>query len=555
MQQGIVRLRGALIAAWEDDLRAVRQDSFDVGKGRETLVFTQRLYGLISALRPQIQKAWGPGNHVHVVDAQEIGGPGPRVSQSRIRLRNHGDFVAVELFSYADGASSPNRGAGLDRELSLAGVEPLAAVNELYRLAIDFLQVALNLDLMLAGSSWLYEHVAAVEFVASGRWPTVGEVYRKATREFAVGDSFEAMLALVAARVEAEHANGSGGNGGAEDTVEMRLSIDQLQRYLDPQPDLENFVRVVHVAVAADVEDRRVTSAAIAEELGFDSLTTVKVGRLVCGEVDVVREAEFTPDYSEWSFLPSYNVHFFRRAHTIDDFVAVQRTLAPHAASEAITPAAGLPALKLEEGSSLPDGIVTFLMTDVVESTLLWLQSRAAMYQAMRHHDLLLTAAIEGSGGVVLKERGEGDSFFAVFQRATDAVGAAVAIQRAIQGEQWPEGVSIAVRVSVLTGEADSSDRDYRSPAVNRCAKLRRRAVGNQILVSETTYSIVADILSDDIRLVSVGKRLLEGHERPEEVYVVQHPDVRLEGEVAPDEIFPTLSVLPGLQQAEPGLA
>ncbi|HEV2415889.1 MAG TPA: adenylate/guanylate cyclase domain-containing protein [Candidatus Dormibacteraeota bacterium] len=554
MQPGIVGLRGALIAAWEDDLRAVRQDSFDVGKGREPLVFTQRLYGLISNLRPQIQKAWGPGNHVHVVDAQEIGGPGPRVSQSRVRLRNHGDFVAVELFSYADGASHSNRGAGLDRELNLVGIEPLAVVRELYRLAIDFLQVALNIDLMLSGSAWLYEHVAAAEFVASGRWPNVGEVYRKAAREFAVGESFEAVQELVAAPLEADHANGS---APVNDTVEMRLSIEQLQRYLDPQPDLESFVRVVHVAVAADVEDRRVTSAAIAEELGLDLLGTTKAGRLVSGEVDVVREAEFLPDFSEWSFLPSYNVHFFRRAHTIDDFLAVQRTLAPHSTGEATTPPAGMPVLKIEEGSTLPDGIVTFLMTDVVESTLLWLQSRAAMYQAMRQHDQLLTAAIEASGGVVLKERGEGDSFFAVFQRATDAVGAAVEIQRAVQGEQWPQGVSLAVRVSVLTGEADSSDRDYRSPAVNRCAKLRRRAVGNQILVSETTYSIVADILRHDIRLVSVGKRLLEGHERPEEVYVVQHPEVRLEAEVAADEIFPTLSVLPGLQeqQAEPGLA
>jgi len=79
--------------------------------------------------------------------------------------------------------------------------------------------------------------------------------------------------------------------------------------------------------------------------------------------------------------------------------------------------------------------------------------------------------------------------------------------------------------------------------------QLRRRAVGDQILVSESTYSIVADILRDDIRLVSVGKRLLEGHDRPEEIYVVQHPAVRLEAEVAPDELFPTLSVLPGVEE------
>ena len=156
----------------------------------------------------------------------------------------------------------------------------------------------------------------------------------------------------------------------------------------------------------------------------------------------------------------------------------------------------------------------------------------------MRRHDQLLTSAIEANGGIVLKERGEGDSFFAVFLRATDAVVAAVEGQMAIQSERWPDGLRLAVRMAVLTGEADAADRDYRSPAVNRCAKLRRLSVGRQIVVSETTYSIVADILRGDIRLVSVGKRRLEGHDRPEEVYVVEHPEVSLEGAVAEDEVL-----------------
>ena len=62
--------------------------------------------------------------------------------------------------------------------------------------------------------------------------------------------------------------------------------------------------------------------------------------------------------------------------------------------------------------------------------------------------------------------------------------------------------------------------------------------MGNQILVSETTYTIVADILRSDIQLVSVGKRRLEGHDRPEEVYVVQHSEVTLEAAVAEDEVL-----------------
>lgn len=541
MQPGIVGLRGGIIASWEGDLRAVRQDAFDVGRGREALLFTQRFYGLITTLRPLIQRAGGPGKHVHVADVTDFDGPGPRVSQSRIRLRNHGELVSVELFTYADGNSQAIENPDLVRNIQVVDVEPLALVSDLYRLAVDFLQLALNADLGLSGSPWLYEHTAAALFNSTGEWPSVGDVYRRAAREFAVVDSFESFLEMLTA----------GGLGGPNrESHEMKLSLEQLSGFLEPQPDLDNFVRVVLLAVAADQEDRSVSSADVGAALGLDALATIKLGRLLSEEPDVVREAEFAPDYASWTFLPSYNVHFFRRVHTIDDFLAVERSLEVRPGSDGHGPLPTSVAIKVaEEETSLPDGIVTFFMTDVVESTLLWLQSRALMYQAMRRHDQLLAGAIEANGGFVLKERGEGDSFFAVFQRATDAVAAAVDAQRAIQSEEWPQGLSLAVRIAVLTGEADASDRDYRSPAVNRCAKLRRRAVGDQILVSETTYAIVADILRDDIRLVSVGQRVLEGHDRPEEVFVVQHPDLQLESVVAPDESMPTLTVLPGVME------
>jgi class 3 adenylate cyclase len=137
----------------------------------------------------------------------------------------------------------------------------------------------------------------------------------------------------------------------------------------------------------------------------------------------------------------------------------------------------------------------------------------------------------------VLKERGEGDSFFAVFNRPTDALVAALDAQTGLMSEHWADKIPLTVRMAILTGEADAQDRDYRSPAVNRCAKLRRRAVGNQILVSETTASIVADILRPDMQLSSVGKRRLDGHDRAEEVYVLLHADVRLEAAVPEDEI------------------
>jgi class 3 adenylate cyclase len=533
VQPGIVGLRGAITAAWEEDLRAVRQDRYDTAAGKEALAFIQRIYSLVSDLRAPIQKAWGPGGHVHVVDSANVTGPGPRVSQTRIKLRNHGDLVVVEAFTYTDGTARHNPSLSLDREIRVVGTGALSFVQELYRTTADFLQVALNLDLSLGASSWLYEQAVANYFVATGTWPAVGEVYQRVTREFAVEDSFERVVAMFGPLPES-----NGHNGSADAGASVALSVEQLHRCRDTQGDLENFVQAVRMAVTADQENRRLTSEEVSRELSLEELSTAKLGRLLASSPEVCREGEFAADFGVWSVQPSYNVHFFRRANTIDEYVVVAARIGAKSDSDAARGSRPPTPIGVETASTLPDGIVTFLMTDVVESTALWIQGRAQMYSVMRRHDQLLTAAIESNGGIVLKERGEGDSFFAVFLRATDAVVAALDAQKALLAEPWAGQIRISVRMAILTGEADAQDRDYRSPAVNRCAKLRRRAVGNQVLVSESTYSIVADILRDDVRLVGIGKRRLEGHERPEEIYVLQHPEVALETVVAEDEVL-----------------
>jgi class 3 adenylate cyclase len=532
VQPGIVGLRGAITAAWEEDLRAVRQDRYDTAAGKEALAFIQRCYSLVSHLRPPIQKAWGSGGHVHVVDSSNVTGPGPRVSQTRIKLRNHGDLVVVEAFTYVDGTAKHNSSLGLDREIRVVGTGALGFVQELYRTTVDFLQVALNLDLALGGSAWLYEQAVANHFVATGTWPVAGDVYQKVTRELAVEDSFERVVAMFGPLPESNGHNGSTGGD-----AEVMLTVEQLHRCRDTQRDIENFVQAVRMAVTADQENRRLGSEEVSRELTLEPLSTIKLGRMLASSHEVCREGEFAPDFATWSVLPSYNVHFFRRANTIDEYVVVAARIGAKSDSDGARGSRPPTPIGVETASTLPDGIVTFLMTDVVESTALWIQGRAQMYSVMRRHDQLLTAAIESNGGIVLKERGEGDSFFAVFPRATDAVVAALDAQKAIVSEPWRE-IRISVRMAVLTGEADAQDRDYRSPAVNRCAKLRRRAVGNQVLVSESTHSIVADILRDDVRLVSIGKRRLEGHERPEEIYVLQHSEVALEMVVAEDEVL-----------------
>ncbi len=535
MQPGIVGLRGAITAAWEDDLRAVREDRYDTAVGKEALAFIQRCYSLVSDLRAPIQKAWGSGGHVHVADSANVTGPGPRVSQTRIKLRNHGELVVVEAFTYVDGTAKHNPSLGLDREIRVVGTGTLGFVQELYRTTVDFLQVALNLDLALGGSAWLYEQAIADHFVATGKWPLIGDLYQRVTRELAVEDSFERVVAMFGH--SAENGEGTNGFGAAGADIEVALTVEELHRCRDTQGDLENLVQAVRMAVTADQENRPLTSEEVSRELTLEELSIIKLGRLLALSPEVCREGEFSTDYQTWSVLPSYNVHFFRRANTIDEFVVVAARIGAKSDADLVRGSRPPTPIGAETATTLPDGIVTFLMTDVVESTALWIQGRAQMYSVMRRHDQLLTAAIESNGGIVLKERGEGDSFFAVFLRATDAVVAALDAQKAILSEPWRDEIRISVRMAVLTGEADAQDRDYRSPAVNRCAKLRRRAVGSQVLVSETTYSIVADILRDDVQLVSIGKRRLEGHERPEEIYVLRHPEVALETVVAEDQI------------------
>ena len=53
----------------------------------------------------------------------------------------------------------------------------------------------------------------------------------------------------------------------------------------------------------------------------------------------------------------------------------------------------------------LPSGTVTFLFTDVVDSTRLWEVATDAMREAMAQHDALIDSLVEQHGGVVVRPR------------------------------------------------------------------------------------------------------------------------------------------------------
>jgi predicted ATPase/class 3 adenylate cyclase len=174
--------------------------------------------------------------------------------------------------------------------------------------------------------------------------------------------------------------------------------------------------------------------------------------------------------------------------------------------------------------------MVTFLLTDVQRSTFLWESVPEAMGTAIRRHYELLDTAITLHNGVRPQEQGEGDSVVAAFACASDALAAALDIQRAFGAEDWPGGAELELRVALHTAQAQLRDEvNYFGPAVNRCARLRAVAHGGQVVLSKTTRDLVVDRLPDGAQLADLGVHRLRDLDQPEHVFGLLHADLPAE--------------------------
>ncbi|MFC1996109.1 tetratricopeptide repeat protein [Chloroflexota bacterium] len=179
--------------------------------------------------------------------------------------------------------------------------------------------------------------------------------------------------------------------------------------------------------------------------------------------------------------------------------------------------------------SELPSGTVTFLFTDIQDSTPLWEQHPAAMSRVLARHDELIEDLVQQHNGFPVRPRGEGDSRFIVFPRAIDSVIAASAIQKALHAEPWPEQIPLLVRMALHTGEGEFRSGDYYGTAVNRCARLRGLSHGGQTLISQSTYELVVDALHEDLSFKDLGEKHLKGLSRPEHVFQLIIPGLPTE--------------------------
>ncbi len=166
---------------------------------------------------------------------------------------------------------------------------------------------------------------------------------------------------------------------------------------------------------------------------------------------------------------------------------------------------------------TLPTGTVTFLFTDIEGSTRLMQEVGERYVKAQTDHHEILRSAFTGSRGREL--RTEGDSFFAVFESAVDACGAAATAQAAFGEHDWPEGVTLRVRVGLHTGEAPLVGNEYIGLDVHHAARVAASAHGGQVVVSETTRALVEEHLPDGLSLRDLGTHRLKDLARPERLY------------------------------------
>jgi len=171
--------------------------------------------------------------------------------------------------------------------------------------------------------------------------------------------------------------------------------------------------------------------------------------------------------------------------------------------------------------TSLPTGLVTFLMTDIERSTeLLRRIGKDSYTTVLATHQEILEASVRTCDGTMVDM--QGDSTFAVFQRPSDAIRAAAQAQRALTAER--SAVSEArVRMGVHTGEASPSEGTYHGLAVHRSARICAEAVAGQVLVSQSTVSVLADTHTalDGVHLADCGERRLKDFEQPVRLYQV----------------------------------
>jgi predicted ATPase/class 3 adenylate cyclase len=188
---------------------------------------------------------------------------------------------------------------------------------------------------------------------------------------------------------------------------------------------------------------------------------------------------------------------------------------------------------------TLPSGTVTFLFTDIEDSTRLWQEQPEPMSSAHAQHDAILREAIESNHGYIFQI--VGDSFSAAFHNALDGLRAALAAQRDLEMMNAEGGTqnssftiphsafALKVRMGLHTGTADLMHNGKYDGYVTVASTQRvmSAAHGGQVLISQTTFDLLQNNLPENTSLRDLGEHQLKSLSAPQRLYQLVAPHLQ----------------------------
>ena len=172
---------------------------------------------------------------------------------------------------------------------------------------------------------------------------------------------------------------------------------------------------------------------------------------------------------------------------------------------------------------TLPQGIVTLLLTDIEGSTdLATRRGDAVAREALRAHEHVLSREIKKHGGIHVK--GLGDGALVAFPTARGAIACAISLQRALAEENRRNiREPLRVRIGINAGEVVEESGDLFGAAVNAAVRIVARATGGQILVAEVVKQLCG--ASTDVQFKDRGRFRLKGFAERWRLYEVPWRD------------------------------
>jgi len=164
-----------------------------------------------------------------------------------------------------------------------------------------------------------------------------------------------------------------------------------------------------------------------------------------------------------------------------------------------------------------PSGTVTFLFTDIEESTNLLDNLREQYATVLAEHHQILRAAIQKWNGREVDT--QGDTFFVIFSRALDAVQCAAEAQRALASHSWLHSQPLRVCMGLHTAEPLIASTGYVGMDVHRAARIGDSGHGGQVLLSQTTRELVVHDLPQGLTIRDLGEHRLKDLKFPTPIY------------------------------------